>query len=166
VSTGAWPSGRHGKESEVSKARVVTKRGDGETLNVLGTQVRFLCGPDRTDQAWSLMEVVVPQNAGAPPHQHPWDESYYILDGSIRFVVDGKTETFETGDFVYVPAGTSHAFEGASARAARTLIFDAPAHAEAFFRELHRDVKELPRDLEKVAAIATRHGIQLAEATR
>jgi quercetin dioxygenase-like cupin family protein len=147
----------------VSKTRVVTKRGEGETLNALGTQLRFLCGPDKTDHAWSLMEVVVPQNAGAPPHQHPWDEAYYIVDGSIRFVVDGKPQTYETGDFLYVPGGTLHAFEGASPRPARTLIFDAPAHAESFFRELHREVKELPRDLGKVSDIAARHQIQLAK---
>ena len=150
----------------MNKTRVVVKRGEGETLQVLGTDLRFLCGPDQTNRAWSLMEVVVPANSGAPPHQHPWDEAYYILDGSIRFVVDGKTETLERGDFVLVPAGTMHAFEGASSQPARTLIFDAPAHAESFFRELHREVKELPRDLGKVADIARRHQIQLASPAR
>jgi len=150
----------------VNKTRIVVKRAEGETLHVLGTGLRFLCGPDKTNRAWSLMEVVVPANSGAPPHHHPWDEAYYILEGSIRFIVDGETETLETGDFVLVPAGTMHAFEGASSQPARTLIFDAPAHAESFFRELHREVKELPRDLGKVADIATRHQIRLAPSSR
>jgi hypothetical protein len=42
------------------------------------------------------------------------------------------------------------------------LIFDAPAHAEAFFRELHREVSEAPRDLPKLPAIGARHGVLFA----
>jgi quercetin dioxygenase-like cupin family protein len=146
----------------VSKARVVVKRGEGESLNVLGTGLRFLCGADKTDRAWSLMEVEVPQGAGAPPHRHPWDEAYYILDGSITFIVDGNQQTLSAGDFVYLPAGTQHGFQGASSRSARTLIFDAPAHAESFFRDLDREVKDLPRDLPKLSQIAERHQIHMA----
>jgi quercetin dioxygenase-like cupin family protein len=145
----------------VSKTRVVVKSGEGERLNVLGTGLRFLCSADKTDRAWSLMEVEVPESAGAPPHQHPWDEAYYVLEGSITFVVNGKEQTLAAGDFVYLPGGTLHGFRGASPRPARTLIFDAPAHAESFFRELEREVKDLPRDLSKLPHIAERHQIRM-----
>ncbi|HEX3175589.1 MAG TPA: cupin domain-containing protein [Methylomirabilota bacterium] len=147
----------------MSKTRVLVRHGDGETLNVLGTGLRFLCGADKTDRSWSLMEVEVPERAGAPPHHHPWDEAYYILEGNIRFLVDGEEQTLARGDFVYLPAGTLHGFEGASTPPARTLIFDAPAHAEAFFRELDRDVKDLSRDLSKVPDIAAQHQIHMAD---
>ena len=150
----------------MSKTQVVVKRGEGETLNVLGTGLRFLCSADKTDHAWSLMEVEVPEGAGAPPHQHPWDEAYYILDGRIRFVVEGAEQTSTAGDFVYLPAGTLHGFQGASSRPARTLIFDAPAHAESFFRDLDREVKEVPRDLSKLPDIAERHRIHIAQPVR
>jgi hypothetical protein len=64
------------------------------------------------------------------------------------------------GDFIYAPAGTLHGFQGASSEPARVIIFDAPAHAESFFRDLEREVKELPRDLAKVPAIGARHQIR------
>jgi len=129
---------------------------------VMGAQVRFLCTGDKTDKAWSLMEGEIPEHAGPPPHDHPWDEAYYILEGEVRFLIDGQERLVRAGDFVYAPAGTLHGFQGASANAARMLIFDAPAHAESFFREVQREVKEMPRDMAKVPEIGDRHHIRFA----
>ena len=143
----------------MAKQTVVTKQGEAETLTVMGAAVRFLCGADKTDHAWSLMEVELPERAGPPPHHHPWDEAYYIVEGEVRFQLDGREQSFKAGDFIYAPGGTVHGFQGASARPARVIIFDAPAHAESFFREVDREVKEMPRDLSKVPAIGERHQI-------
>ena len=52
----------------MSKRTVVVKRGDAEQLRVMGAAVRFLCGADKTDRAWSVMEVELPERAGPPPH--------------------------------------------------------------------------------------------------
>jgi hypothetical protein len=40
------------------------------------------------------------------------------------------------------------------------LVFDSPAHSESFFRELGREVKEMPRDLAKLPDIGKRHQIR------
>ena len=53
-----------------------------------------------------------------------------------------------------------HGFRGASQRAARVLIFDAPAHAGTFFKRVDREVRELPRDLHKVLDIGEDAGIR------
>jgi quercetin dioxygenase-like cupin family protein len=143
----------------VSKQMVVTKRGEAEELQCMGAAVRFLCGADKTDKAWSLMEVQLPERAGPPPHEHPWDEAYYVVEGEVRFTLGGREQLVKAGDFIYAPAGSLHGFQGASHEPARVIIFDAPAHAESFFREVDREVKELPRDLAKVAAIGQRHQI-------
>jgi hypothetical protein len=39
------------------------------------------------------------------------------------------------------------------------LIFDAPAHAESFFKDVDREVRAVPRDLPKLPAIGARHGL-------
>ena len=147
----------------MSKQIVITKRGEAEELRAMGAAVRFLCGADKTERAWSLMEVELPERAGPPPHQHPWDEAYYVVQGEVRFQLAGREQQIRAGEFVYAPAGTVHGFQGASSRPARVIIFDAPAHAESFFRELDREVKELPRDLAKVPAIGERHQIHFAK---
>ena len=143
----------------MSKQASVVKHGQAEELRVMGAAVRFLCGADKTDREWSLMEVELPERAGPPPHDHPWDEAYYVVAGEVRFQLDGREQTFTAGDFIYAPGGTVHGFQGASPEPARIIIFDAPAHAESFFREVHREVKEMPRDMHKALAIGERHEI-------
>jgi len=143
----------------MSKESVVVRHGEAEELRVMGAAVKFLCAADKTDNAWSLMEVELPERAGPPPHEHPWDEAYYVVEGEVRFVLGGREQLVKAGDFLYAPGGTVHGFQGASARPARMIIFDAPAHAESFFRDVDREVKEMPRDLGKVLDIGKRHQI-------
>lgn len=143
----------------MDKQTVVVKQGQAEELNAMGAAVRFLCGAEKTGHAWSLMEVEVPEKVGPPPHHHPWDEAYYVVAGHVRFVLDGREQVFNAGDFIYAPGGTVHGFQGASSQPSRMIIFDAPAHAESFFRDLNREVKQMPRDLPKALEIGERHQI-------
>jgi quercetin dioxygenase-like cupin family protein len=144
----------------MAKKAMVVRKGDSEMLAVMGAQVTFLCGAAKTEKSWSLMECTVPKDSGPPPHDHPWDEAYYIVAGEVRFTVGDQTVLVGPGDFLYAPGGTVHAFQGV-ADSSRVLVFDAPAAAEAFFREVDRVVKE-PADLAKVPEIGERHHIRFA----
>jgi quercetin dioxygenase-like cupin family protein len=135
------------------------KSQDVQALDVLGTQVRFLCEADSTNGAWSVMTVNLPAHAGPPPHTHAWDEAYFILEGDVQFTLGDRRFTASAGDFVYTPGGVLHGFKGASAQPARVLIVDAPAHAGAFFKRVDREVRDLPRDLPKVLEIGRDAGI-------
>jgi quercetin dioxygenase-like cupin family protein len=105
------------------------------------------------------MEVAVPRDAGPPPHLHPWDEAYYVIEGEVAFSIGGREQKVTSGDFIYAPGGTVHAFKGTSEQPARMLIFDAPAHAESFFREVDQEVKG-PADMAKVPEIGSKHQIE------
>jgi quercetin dioxygenase-like cupin family protein len=140
----------------------VVRQGQAQALKVLGTEVRFLCEAESTGTAWSLMEVVLPRDGGPPPHDHDWDEAYYVIEGQVQFTIDGQSYLATAGDFLYTPGGMLHGFRGASDRPARMLIFDAPAHAARFFREVDREVTDLPRELPKVLEIGARTGIRFA----
>jgi quercetin dioxygenase-like cupin family protein len=145
----------------MAKTAFAMRQGEGEELRVLGAGVRFLCEAARTEGGFSLMEVVLPKEQGPPPHDHPWDEAYYVLEGEVRFVIGDRTEIFRAGDFVYAPGGTVHSFKGASAAPARVLVLDAPAAAEKFFKEVAREVAS-PADMPKVPEIGRRHGLRFA----
>jgi quercetin dioxygenase-like cupin family protein len=138
----------------------IVKAQEAEVLNVLGTQLRLVCPAEKTGQAWSLMEAVLPKHSGPPSHFHPWDEAYYVVAGSIRFVLDGQELIVETGDFILAPGGTVHSFEGISDIDARVLIFDTPAHSAAFFREIDQKVRRFPDDLQKLPEIGARHNLR------
>lgn len=144
---------------------LIVKKGQAQALHVLGTEVRFLCDGDATGSAWSLMELVVPRNSGPPPHDHDWDEAYYITSGEIEFTIGSQTVLAAPGDFLYAPSGIRHGFRGVSESEARMLILDVPAHAGRFFKEVDREVRQLPGELSKVLEIGARNGIRFARPT-
>lgn len=91
--------------------------GEGETLSVLGAQVTFLCSGDETDHAWSMMEVVLPKHARPPPHDHAWDEAYYVTHGQVRFQLAGHEQVIKAGEFLYAPGWNHAQFSGGFRRA-------------------------------------------------
>ena len=103
----------------------------------------------------------MPRDCGPPLHTHDWDEAYYITEGEVRFTIGAKSVLAVAGDFLCTPAGVPHGFQGASERA-RMLIMDVPARAGKFFKEVNREVTELPRELPKVFEIGARNGIHFA----
>jgi quercetin dioxygenase-like cupin family protein len=146
----------------MKKRPVVVASGAAGAMSVMGGQVSFLCRGEHTGGVWSLLETSLPKGSGPPPHDHPWDECYYVVEGQVRFTIEGREQLVGAGDFIYTPAGTLHGFSAESERPARMLIFDAPSHAEGFFREVEREVKEMPADFAKLPAIGDRHGIRFA----
>ena len=143
----------------MNRQPVILKSAQVPPLSVLGTEVRFLCEAQATGGAWSLMEVVLPRDSGPPLHEHDWDEGYYITEGAVEFTVGARSVLAVPGDFLYTPAGMLHAFRGV-AGLSRVLILDVPAHAGKFFKEVDREVTELPRQLSKVVEIGARNGIR------
>jgi quercetin dioxygenase-like cupin family protein len=143
----------------------IVRHGAAERLHVLGVDLSFLCRPEDTGNAWSLMENIIPKDAGPPPHFHGWAEAYYLISGEVEFDIAGQKTRVHGGDFIYAPAGTVHAFRGMSDEPARMLVIDAPAHAEAFFKQVDRDVSDLARDGHKIPGIGAANGINfLADA--
>ena len=137
----------------------IVRKGEGEELHVLGVDLSFLCKPEDTGNAWSLMENIIPRDAGPPPHHHAWAEAYYLISGEVEFDIAGTKTSVRAGDFVYAPGGTVHAFRGISEEPSRMLIIDAPAHADAFFKQVDSDVSDLATDGHKVPAIGAANGI-------
>lgn len=138
---------------------IVVPSGTAKALAVLGVELRFLCRPEDTGGAWSLMENIIPRNAGPPPHHHNWAEAYYVTSGAVDFEIEGRPMRVSAGDFVYAPANTVHGFKGASDEPARMLVFDAPAHAAKFFEEVDQQVRTVPDDCGKIPSIGERNGI-------
>ena len=65
-------------------------------------------------------------------HQQPHtkDEVYVVISGNGNFYCDGKTTSFESGDFLFVPAGIEHRFENFSEDFVTWVIFYGPTGGE------------------------------------
>ena len=62
---------------------------------------------------------------------HSRDEVYIIISGSGEFLNDGVRTTFETGDFLFVPAGIEHRFENFTDDFSTWVLFYGPEGGEA-----------------------------------
>lgn len=140
----------------------VSRHSEGNWLNVLGMEVKFLCKDKDSHGRFSAMLNTIPKGLGAPPHSHPWDEGYYLLNGKIKFVLNGQCHVLHTGDFAYAPAGTVHSFEGLSDQEGTLLIIDSPSHSSRFFQEINDAIQVLPDDLPKMQGIGERHKVKFA----
>ena len=47
---------------------------------------------------------------GAPLHKHPYEETFFVIEGDVLFTVDGKEIEAGDGDIIVVPANTPHKF--------------------------------------------------------
>src|SRR5688500_18279405 len=50
------------------------------------------------------------EGSGAPPHHHPWDESFYVVRGDVQFGFGDEEHVARAGTLVHLPAGTVHWF--------------------------------------------------------
>jgi quercetin dioxygenase-like cupin family protein len=143
--------------------------GTGATYLGPGDVYRFLVTGAETGGAYFAMEAIVAPGGGPPPHIHrDEDETFYVIEGEIEFLLGERIVSGSVGDFVNVPRGTLHRFANAGSERARLIITFSPAGIEKFFEEtLDRaeDAGQAPPDnLEEVAAryteAAPRYGIE------
>jgi quercetin dioxygenase-like cupin family protein len=147
------------KQSKTNKQPLVVKRGEAETIKALGSEIMFL---SREPGVWSLMQVNVPRGVGAAPHDHDFDESYYVLSGSLWLTVAGKEVVLGAGEFVRIPGETVHGFKGTSDSPTQILILQSPGDAEEFFRACAREIKNISADFARMPELGARYGIRFA----
>jgi quercetin dioxygenase-like cupin family protein len=137
-----------------------------------GDLYRFLVTGAESGGTYFAMEAYVPPGGGPPPHIHRnEDETFYIVEGEIEFLLGDEIVTGGVGDFVNMPRGVVHRFHNAGTTPARMILTFTPAGIEGFFEEtLERalSVDQTPPDnLDEVAAryvaAAPRYGLEFID---
>jgi quercetin dioxygenase-like cupin family protein len=110
-----------------------------------------------------IFDTAGPEQAGPPPHRHPWDEIYVVLEGMLE-VFDGDSwQQAKAGACVCVPAGQVHAYRIGSPDC-RFLTIAGPGHAREFFEQMDAEVVTLPPDMNTVLAVAARNELEVIAA--
>jgi len=65
-------------------------------------------------------------NGAIQPHLHSFEESFYILEGSVSLQIGEKLHTLGPGNFGLIPTGTPHAWKNGGSGLARWLEMQAP----------------------------------------
>ena len=73
-----------------------------------------------------LLFIEYQPGVGIGPHDHTFEEAYFILEGAVRATLDGKVYDVKAGDVVWTGVGCVHSFRNASDAPVRWLETFAP----------------------------------------
>src|SRR5690349_4021951 len=83
------------------------------------------------------------------------DEAFYILEGELAVVIDGKWLTGGPGTYVYGPRNLPHGFKVVGNKPACMLLMCAPASFERFVRDLSMPLGAAPAPPDAALMVAT-----------
>ncbi len=125
-----------------------------QPLNVVGEEMRPLV----RGAAFEIIDVRGPRETGPPPHHHPWDEAYILLEGELLVQRGDEVVILQPGDCVHIPANTLHRYEVKS-ETAHFYTITSPASAADFFEDVSRSVPSAD-DMPALVAAARRHRVE------
>ena len=142
---------------------------EGRSLHLSGDTYTFKALGEDTGGSLVLLEARVPPLGGPPPHiHHAEDEFFWMLEGELEFLTNGRTFTANAGSFVYVPKGTTHCFKNVGTQTTRMLAAFTPAGIEGMFFEVGRPATEGSsparpdqEEIEKLLAAAPRYNVEI-----
>jgi mannose-6-phosphate isomerase-like protein (cupin superfamily)/catechol 2,3-dioxygenase-like lactoylglutathione lyase family enzyme len=161
----ARPSG--GEQGRTGTDAVGVYPDGGRSIWLLGMLITFKAVSEETGGEYSLYELTVPPQLGAPPHIHHREtEAYYVLDGEVEFLKGERAVRAGVGQYVHVPRDVVHAFANVGKEPARFLGIVTPGGLhEKLLSSLGEPAKtetlpappEGPPDAERFAAIMREH---------
>ena len=143
----------------------------GRSIWLMGMLITFKVVSEETGGEYSLYELTVPPQLGAPPHIHHREtEAYYLLDGEVEFLRGEHTVRARAGEFVFVPTGVVHGFTNVGQEPARFMGIVTPGGLhEKLLSGLGEPAKtetlppppEGPPDVERLVQIARKYDTEI-----
>ncbi len=118
-----------------------------------GIAVKMLVDQRLDAQLHTMFMVDYQPGAVAHPHDHPFEESYYMLDGEVDVVANGDRYTLRPGDVFWTGTGCVHAFYETRGNRVRWLETSAPAPPPRHSYRFERDWEYLAERLASGAGI-------------
>jgi quercetin dioxygenase-like cupin family protein len=148
---------------------VVRKAGEGTGIWMLGGLYQVKASGEETGGAMTIIEFTVPEGMGPPPHTHTQAEAVYVLEGTLTYTIGDQKFDAGPGTCVVIPPGTWETFEPRGT--VRYLGIYSPGGMDKFFAEAGEPAARLevpppltsPPDVERLAAIGAKHGLQLGK---
>jgi mannose-6-phosphate isomerase-like protein (cupin superfamily) len=138
---------------------------DDQVFQFLGLPTLVRATSAATNGAFGLIEQPnVPPGFASPYHvHHREDESFYVLQGQVAFVCDGKWLTAGPGDFVFGPKHIPHGFRVTGTAPAHMLLLVTPGGFEQFTKDLSEPASTPPSppDIAKLVAVAATYGVDI-----
>jgi mannose-6-phosphate isomerase-like protein (cupin superfamily) len=105
--------------------------GGGRAFDMGPLRAVFKADCDETRGKYSISEWwLEPYTRGPGSHSHEEDDVFFVIEGTMSFLVGGKWFDAPKGSFVVAPGGTPHDFENRSAKRAGALNVSVPGDFE------------------------------------
>ncbi|HLI91937.1 MAG TPA: cupin domain-containing protein [Ktedonobacteraceae bacterium] len=78
--------------------------------NIYGISLKMLIDHMNGAQHLTLFMVEFQPGGDGNIHDHPFEESYFLLSGEAETILDGKTYHVKAGDYVWTSVGGTHGF--------------------------------------------------------
>jgi quercetin dioxygenase-like cupin family protein len=137
---------------------VVSPQDRTRSLSVVGEHITVLGSAAQTG-SYEIFSQKGPEGSGPPPHNHPWDEAFYVLRGEVAFGIGDRESLAVAGTLVQVPGGTTHWFRYGRG-GGEMLTMTSREGAFAFFTDVDRNVSPENPDPGKFIGIAESHGLR------
>lgn len=137
----------------------LTSAADAERLaDARGSLITLLADSDTTGGALTCNRATLePGVAGAPPHFHTRaTELLFVLDGTLRVLVDDEVRTLTAGDLVTLPPRVPHAFAPTEGARADVLVVFTPGMDRFDYYRLLQRVHDGVADPAEIGASAER----------
>ncbi len=138
---------------------------EDSAFRFLGLPTLMRSTRETTNGAFGLMEHwAMPPGFASPYHTHHLeDEAFYVLEGQVAFVCDGKWLQAGPGTYVFGPREIPHGFKIKGNTPARMLLLCAPGGFEGFVVEQAMSITEPPSppDMAKLIALAQKYHIEI-----
>ncbi len=85
-----------------------------------------------------------PHTVGPDAHSHDEDDVFYVIEGTMDFLVDEEWIEAPRGSFVLVPGGVTHTFKNSHDQPAGALNIGAPGGFEAMMPSIVEYFEEHP----------------------
>jgi quercetin dioxygenase-like cupin family protein len=95
---------------------------DQAVKTTAGYQYWFIGQKFLDDGLTVKMSVVGPNQTTHAPHRHAGDETFFILEGTARFYLDGKTTTAGPFTSLYCPTNSEHGISNAGTTELKYLV--------------------------------------------
>ena len=89
--------------------------GEGRNYPMGRISALFKADGAETGNAYSISEWwLEPNTKGPGAHLHPEDDAFYVIEGTMSFLIGERWIEAPKGSFVLAPGGTTHDFENRS----------------------------------------------------
>ncbi|NLE85823.1 MAG: cupin domain-containing protein [Myxococcales bacterium] len=104
---------------------------EGRRYTMGPMEALFLADNDETASGYSISQWwLEPHTSGPGAHSHPEDDVFFVIDGTMSFLVGDEWIDAPRGSFVLAPGGVTHDFENRSDERAGVLNISAPGGFE------------------------------------